>query len=58
MVKCYPWKLNNFALIGDAAHSILPFLGEGTNSGFDDCYYLDQLLEENNEDLGKSMEEL
>jgi kynurenine 3-monooxygenase len=26
-VKCYPWHINNFILVGDAAHAIFPFFG-------------------------------
>ncbi|GIV44797.1 MAG: hypothetical protein KatS3mg035_1920 [Bacteroidia bacterium] len=37
-VKCYPWVFNDkIALIGDAAHAIVPFYGQGMNCGFEDC---------------------
>lgn len=26
-IKCYPWHINNFCLVGDAAHAIFPFFG-------------------------------
>lgn len=44
-VRCDPWVKGNTALIGDAAHAIVPFYGQGMNSGFEDCYVFDQLLE-------------
>ena len=45
-VKCYPWiRGDHFALIGDAAHAIVPFFGQGMNCGFEDCSVLDQLIE-------------
>jgi kynurenine 3-monooxygenase len=44
-VKCFPWKFNNTCLIGDAAHAIVPFFGQGMNCGFEDVFELDQLLE-------------
>ena len=44
-VRCSPWVKGNTALIGDAAHAIVPFYGQGMNSGFEDCYVFDQLLE-------------
>ncbi len=44
-VRCSPWVKGNTALIGDAAHAIVPFYGQGMNSGFEDCYVFNQLLE-------------
>lgn len=49
-VKCRPWTFNNrLALIGDAAHAIVPFYGQGMNCGFEDCVVLDELLDKHNE---------
>lgn len=46
-IKTNPWVFgNNVALIGDAAHAIVPFYGQGMNAGFEDCYVLNQLLEQ------------
>jgi len=37
-VKCSPWNLGEWALLlGDAAHAIVPFFGQGMNCGFEDC---------------------
>ncbi|MFY8036796.1 MAG: FAD-dependent oxidoreductase [Cyclobacteriaceae bacterium] len=44
-VKCFPWVKNNVLLIGDAAHAIVPFYGQGMNAGFEDCRVLNQLLD-------------
>jgi kynurenine 3-monooxygenase len=45
-VKCYPWIRNDrFCLIGDAAHAIVPFFGQGMNAGFEDCSVLNSLIE-------------
>ena len=45
-VKCYPWIRNEkFSLIGDAAHAIVPFFGQGMNCGFEDCSVLNSLIE-------------
>ncbi len=52
-IKCFPWSLGNFCLIGDAAHAIVPFFGQGMNCGFEDCRIFNSLIEEN-----KSWEEL
>ncbi len=50
-VKCYPWiREDKFALIGDAAHAIVPFFGQGMNCGFEDCSVLNGLIDEHGED--------
>jgi kynurenine 3-monooxygenase len=50
-VKCFPWiRGDHFALIGDAAHAIVPFFGQGMNCGFEDCSVLDKLIGEHGED--------
>jgi kynurenine 3-monooxygenase len=43
-VKCYPWHRNRTMLIGDAAHAIVPFFGQGMNAGFEDVRILNELL--------------
>ncbi|MCS6991071.1 MAG: FAD-dependent monooxygenase [Chitinophagales bacterium] len=45
-VKCYPWATEHTCLIGDAAHAIVPFFGQGMNCGFEDCTVLDGLMDE------------
>ena len=44
-VKCFPWTKSKTLLIGDAAHAIVPFFGQGMNAGFEDCRVLNQLLD-------------
>lgn len=44
-VKCFPWVKNNTLLIGDAAHAIVPFFGQGMNAGFEDVRELNALLD-------------
>lgn len=45
-VKCFPWvREDRFALIGDAAHAIVPFFGQGMNCGFEDCSVLNSLID-------------
>ncbi len=44
-VKCFPWAKNKTLLIGDAAHAIVPFYGQGMNAGFEDCRKLNDLLD-------------
>lgn len=43
-VRCYPWAKNNVALLGDAAHAVVPFYGQGMNCSFEDCLVLDDLI--------------
>jgi len=43
-LECQPWSSGGCVLIGDAAHAILPFHGQGLNCGFEDCMLLDELL--------------
>ncbi len=46
-----PWQAEGrVALIGDAAHAILPFFGQGANCGFEDVVELDRCLEETGDD--------
>lgn len=39
------WTDRNIVLIGDAAHAIVPFHGQGMNCAFEDCVELDQLMQ-------------
>ena len=44
-MKCYPWTYKDkLALIGDAAHAIVPFYGQGMNAGFEDITILNDLI--------------
>jgi kynurenine 3-monooxygenase len=56
-VRCYPWVKNNVALIGDAAHAVVPFYGQGMIAGFEDCYVLNSLLDTHNDDWQSALEE-
>lgn len=49
-IKCFPWTHENVALIGDASHGIVPFYGQGMNSGFEDCTVLNEIIENSNGD--------
>ena len=45
-IKCSPWHVHDRALLlGDAAHAIVPFFGQGINCGFEDCTVLLDLLD-------------
>jgi kynurenine 3-monooxygenase len=45
-IKCFPWNAGERALLlGDAAHAVVPFYGQGMNCAFEDVRVLDSLLE-------------
>ncbi|MFT5215930.1 MAG: kynurenine 3-monooxygenase [Glaciecola sp.] len=47
-VKCSPWHFKgNTLLMGDAAHAIVPFYGQGMNASFEDVVEFDKVLDEN-----------
>src|SRR3989337_531358 len=57
-VKCFPWIRNDkFALIGDAAHAIVPFFGQGMNCGFEDCSVLNGLISKHDDNWFAILEE-
>jgi len=49
-VRCFPWVKNRFLLIGDAAHAIVPFYGQGMIAGFEDCTVLMEAIDKNKGD--------
>lgn len=54
LVSVDPWVINNkVALIGDAAHAMVPFFGQGMNCGFEDCRVLGELMSQHNNDWSK-----
>ena len=45
-IRCFPWAYRDTVLLlGDAAHAIVPFYGQGMNAGFEDCTVLNRLLD-------------
>jgi kynurenine 3-monooxygenase len=50
-IKCSPWHVGGKALLlGDSAHAIVPFFGQGINCGFEDCTALMELLDQHEPD--------
>ncbi len=50
-VQCNPWQWKGrILLLGDSAHAIVPFYGQGMNAGFEDCTILDAMCDEMDED--------
>jgi len=57
-IKCSPWQFEGKTLLlGDAAHAIVPFFGQGINCGFEDCTVLTGLLDQFGPDWKKVFRE-
>ncbi|WP_433344248.1 FAD-dependent oxidoreductase [Micromonospora sp. CA-111912] len=55
-VRCAPWQANGrVGLIGDAAHAIVPFYGQGANCAFEDVVVLDRCLDECDDDWAAAL---
>jgi kynurenine 3-monooxygenase len=45
-IRCAPWFYRDkVCLVGDAAHAVVPFYGQGMNAAFEDCVELDECLQ-------------
>jgi kynurenine 3-monooxygenase len=50
-IKCSPWHSAGRALLlGDVAHAIVPFFGQGINCGFEDCTTLLEMIDRHGAD--------
>ncbi|KAJ7427046.1 Kynurenine 3-monooxygenase [Willisornis vidua] len=57
-VKCSSYHLGSrCVLMGDAAHAVVPFYGQGMNAGFEDCLVFDELMDQFHNDLGACLPE-
>lgn len=55
-VRCDPWHAKGrVLLIGDAAHAIVPFYGQGANCAFEDVVELDRCLDETHDNWPRAM---
>jgi kynurenine 3-monooxygenase len=55
-VHCAPWQAyGRVGLIGDAAHAIVPFYGQGANCAFEDVVELDRCLDEAGDDWARAL---
>jgi len=51
-IRCQPWHVEDrILLLGDAAHAIVPFYGQGANAAFEDVLVLDECLAQHKGDL-------
>lgn len=45
-INISPWNFHNkVLLLGDAAHAVVPFYGQGLNCGFEDCVILNKIID-------------
>ena len=57
-IRCAPWFYHDkVCLLGDAAHAVVPFYGQGMNAAFEDCVVLDECLEEFTNDRQRAFAE-
>ncbi len=55
-VRSRPWSMRGrVVLLGDAAHAIVPFFGQGANASFEDCEALTDALAASNDDLAPAL---
>jgi kynurenine 3-monooxygenase len=53
-IKCSPWHVDGRALLlGDSAHAIVPFFGQGLNCAFEDCTILLEILDRHGADWAR-----
>src|SRR5205085_12498152 len=57
-IRCAPWFYQDkVCLVGDAAHAVVPFYGQGMNAAFEDCVVLDECLAESPNDRNRAFAE-
>jgi len=57
-IKCFPWNVGGKSLLlGDSAHAVVPFYGQGMNASFEDCRILNGLIQRHGTDWEKVFSE-
>ncbi|CAL67667.1 kynurenine-3-monooxygenase-like protein [Christiangramia forsetii KT0803] len=57
-IKCFPWSyFDKITLVGDSAHAIVPFYGQGMNAGFEDISVLNEKMNLYGDDWEKVFED-
>jgi kynurenine 3-monooxygenase len=57
-VRCSPWHhRDKVVLVGDAAHAVVPFYGQGMNAAFEDCVVFDDCIRAYAPDFGRAFSE-
>ncbi|RYM33947.1 FAD-dependent monooxygenase [Brumimicrobium glaciale] len=56
-IRCSPWNYEDkVMLLGDASHAIVPFYGQGMNSGLEDCSVFFEMYDEHKDDVNALFE--
>lgn len=56
-IKCYPWQaFGKTLLMGDAAHAVVPFYGQGMNASFEDVRVFSEVMDESGGNWAKTLE--
>jgi len=56
-IRCWPWVMGRAVLLGDAAHAIVPFYGQGMNAAFEDCKALAECLDRARGQIAPALDE-
>lgn len=57
-IRCAPWFYRDkVCLVGDAAHAVVPFYGQGMNAAFEDCVVFDECFQEFPDDRQRAFAE-
>ncbi len=57
-IKCFPWNVGGKSLLlGDSAHAVVPFYGQGMNASFEDCRILNEIIQRHGTDWEKVFDE-
>lgn len=57
-MKCFPWTYSDkVALVGDSAHAVVPFYGQGMNAGFEDIFILNTIIKKYGDDWSSAFSE-
>ncbi|XP_037638709.1 kynurenine 3-monooxygenase isoform X2 [Sebastes umbrosus] len=57
-IKCSPYHIGDkCVLMGDAAHAVVPFYGQGMNAGFEDCIVFEEIMDQFSEDFSAVLPE-
>lgn len=58
IIRCFPWaNKDKVCLVGDASHAIVPFYGQGMNSGFEDCTIFSEMMDKHGDDWTTLLDE-